>query len=585
MTIADRSSRREALVILALTLLGAGLRFWSFGDLGLTHFDEGIYALAGLWSVSRGGLASLDPTLIPYAPPGYPILVGLSYLVFGVADVSAIVVATGCAVATIPVAGWLGRRTFGPGAGAEASAFAAMSMAHVAFSRKALTDAPFLLAWLLALGLGQRFLEAPRLGRAVAMGVAVGLAQNLKYNGWLAGAIIILTALLGLIVRREDRHVGSIARTFGFGLIGAAVAALAYGPWYGFVERQEGGYAGLVRHHRGYLGGISSWYPHWEQQIAQVAALSGGLFWNFGTWCVAWLGCALSANGLALVVPGTRWGWTRFRLGLLAGATALAGIASLPWWAGLIALPWLLIEARPAPRLVGVSWLYMSILTPFYYPYARLWLPLHAAGWLILAWAIVRLGPFAREVRVFPDESPVCDVWALRRPKAWALALFACLVLAHEFGRVPPKAIPLARFFRPTTFFRNLTADLVKSSIFPPSEGIGVRVLARRALVFYLVVQGNIPVRIEPTLEDLVKPGRERDWVIVDHAMDRRTLTHMPQVQGQDIIPIRFRPPGMTWDDVLDPVTLLDVFPESVRRESSASPRRVQVELHPPLTR
>ncbi len=396
MTIADRSSRREALVILALTLLGAGLRFWSFGGLGLTHFDEGIYALAGLWSVSRGGLAALDPSLIPYAPPGFPILVGLSYLVFGVADGSAIVVSTVCGVVTIPVAGWLGRRTFGRGAGAAAAAFATMSMAHVAFSRKALTDAPFLLAWLVALGLGQRFLEAPRLGRAVAMGATVGLAQNLKYNGWLAGAVVILTAVLGLIVRREDRRPVAIARTFGFGLVGALVAALSYAPWYAFVERQEGGYAGLVRHHRGYLGGISSWYPHWQHQIAQVVALSGGIYWSFGTWVVAWVVAALAANGLALVDPPTRWGWARFRLGLLAGAVALAGIAALPWWAALVALPWLLIDARPAPRLVGVSWLVLSILTPFYYPYARLWLPLHAAGWLILAYAIIRLGPFAR---------------------------------------------------------------------------------------------------------------------------------------------------------------------------------------------
>jgi dolichyl-phosphate-mannose-protein mannosyltransferase len=582
MTIADRPSRREALVVLALTLLGAGLRFWSFGDLGLTHFDEGIYALAGLWSVSRGGLTALDPTLIPYAPPGFPILVGLSYLVFGVADVSAIVVATACGVATIPVAGWLGRRTFGPGAGAAAAAFAAMSMAHVAFSRKALTDAPFLLAWLIALGLGQRFLEAPRLGRAVAMGAAVGLAQNLKYNGWLAGAIVILTAVLGMIVRREDRRIGAIARTFGHGLIGAVVAALAYAPWYGFVDRQPGGYADLVRHHRGYLGDLSSWYPHWEHQIAQVVALSGGLVWRASTWCVAWLGCALAANSLALVVPGTRWGWARFRIGLLAGAAVLMGIAALPWWAGLFALPWLLIDARPAPRLVGVSWLVLSILTPFYYPYARLWLPLHAAGWLVLACAIVRIGPFARQAPTALDASPEPDAWSLRRPKAWALGLLACLALAHVVGSGPPKAIPFVRFFRPTSSLRSLTSDLIATLPVSTEQGAGLRVLARRALVFYLVVQGKFPVRIEPNVDNILKADRFEGWTIVDTAMvDQVDLDRISNSYWKDYSGLGR---GTRWDETLDPVTQLDVDPGSVDRDASIRPRRVAILVLPPRT-
>ena len=79
----DSGLPREILVVIALTLLGAVLRLWSPGRLGLVHFDEGIYALAGLWSLSPRGLAGIDPTVIAYAPPGFPFLVGLSYLVFG----------------------------------------------------------------------------------------------------------------------------------------------------------------------------------------------------------------------------------------------------------------------------------------------------------------------------------------------------------------------------------------------------------------------------------------------------------------------------------------------------------------------
>ena len=44
-------------VVAALTLVGGMLRLWSLGRLGLVHFDEGIYALAGLWVFSPQGLA------------------------------------------------------------------------------------------------------------------------------------------------------------------------------------------------------------------------------------------------------------------------------------------------------------------------------------------------------------------------------------------------------------------------------------------------------------------------------------------------------------------------------------------------
>ena len=58
------SSRREVLVVLGLTALALVPRFLGFGREGLTHFDEGVYAMAGFWSV---GPAGLDPGLIPDA--------------------------------------------------------------------------------------------------------------------------------------------------------------------------------------------------------------------------------------------------------------------------------------------------------------------------------------------------------------------------------------------------------------------------------------------------------------------------------------------------------------------------------------
>ena len=184
----------EWLAVVALTAIAALLRLAGFGRLGLDHFDEGIYASVGAWSLAPGGLADLDPGLIPYAPPGYPILVGLAYRLAGPSDLAAIAVSIVAGIAAIPVVAWLGRRTFGPGFGVAAAGFAAASMPHIAFSRMALTDATFLLAWLGAMVAGGRFLERPGPVRAVWLGAAVGLAQHFKYNGWLAGAIVAATA-------------------------------------------------------------------------------------------------------------------------------------------------------------------------------------------------------------------------------------------------------------------------------------------------------------------------------------------------------------------------------------------------------
>src|SRR5262245_4598618 len=138
------SSTSEWLMIGLLTLVGAVLRVWSFGRLSLGHFDEGVYAFSGLWILSKDGPLGIDPGLIPYAPAGFPFLVGISYMIFGVSDYAAIAVAISMGVATIPVVGWLGVRTFGRGAGAAAAAFAALALAHIAYSRKALTDVPLL---------------------------------------------------------------------------------------------------------------------------------------------------------------------------------------------------------------------------------------------------------------------------------------------------------------------------------------------------------------------------------------------------------------------------------------------------------
>src|SRR5262249_41274871 len=147
--------------------------------------------------------------------------------------------------------------------------------------------------WLLALIAGQRFLERPGPLRAGVLGLAVGAAQLFKYNGWLAGAAVMLAAAIWPIFHRAQSR-SALAATWGWGLVAALVAAVVYCPWFAFVE-SHGGYGALLAHQRGYLGGLASWPGHLAVQLAQARALSGG---------AVWLVSAGLAAGAAIMVIG-----------------------------------------------------------------------------------------------------------------------------------------------------------------------------------------------------------------------------------------------------------------------------------------
>ena len=494
--------RREVAAVAFLTAIGAVLRLWGVGRLGLTHFDEGIYALSGLWVHSPRGLGGIDPMIISYAPPGLPILIGLAYFLGqGPSDTAAIAVSLVAGILTIPVVAWLGRRTFGPGAGAAAAAFAAISGPHVAFSRMALTDATFLLAWLLAIGLGGRFLERPGFGRALAFGLAVGLAQNLKYHGWLAGAIVALGAWPALRGPRRE-----LTRTIGLGLIAAATAAVADLPWIVFIDA-HGGYARLLAHQRSYLGGVATWLPHLRTQLAQAVALSGGAWWGASAFALAWSAPKLVTRGAGGAGRRTSAAMSSL-LTLAAGLVLIVYLPESPWWVGLAWLPWLVLEERPAVRILGVGFAVLSAMTPFYHPYARLWLPIHALGWLLLGGLIPRVEAAIPGVR-----------GALRsgmRPDpriAWA-----CLVAIAlpNVVRSSPRATPCPGLLEPTDGLRAyLGEQIVHIVLRRPTAPLYL--LARPPIHFYLA--GHVPLRTYDNLPGLALGCRLSDFALVDRAL------------------------------------------------------------------
>ena len=492
--------------LVVVTLFAAGSRVAGFGRLGLDHFDEGVYASAGLWSLAPGGLAGLDPGLIPYAPPGYPILVGLAYRLFGPSDLAAIAVSILAGIAATPATYRLGRKTFGPPTGVAAAGFAAASMPHIVFSRMALTDATFLLAWLVAMTAGGDFLERPGPGRAVFLGLAVGVAQLVKYNGWLAGAIVAASACLGPLVSPDERSRGRLGRVFGWGVLAAVVAASVYAPWFRFVER-HGGYASLLNHQRGYFDGPRSWPANWLIQLRQLVAFTD-------------MGLAEAALGPTLALVGLAACHVFERRRLRGPTSAVLGLAlilmiltraSSTWWLGLGLAAFSVRNRRPRVRLLGVWWVALSILTPMYHPYARLWLPLEAAGWLMGGLAVNMVVGMSDR----PDGWPGLAWFGSRRTffLAVALGLIAAWIVP---GLIPPRAKPLpGKFDEPRDSLRLATMRAVSSL---PPEARSVLLLGRPPLAFYatpmLARRGVTSGRVGSS--DDVMTSSDGSWAIVD---------------------------------------------------------------------
>ena len=540
---------REFVVVVALSVLGAIIRFWSFGRLGLVHFDEGIYALAGLWSLSPGGLAGIDPSMISYAPPGFPILVGFSYWFFGISDVAAILPSILAGVLTIPVVAWVARRSFGPGAGGAAAALAALSGPHVSFSRMALTDVSFLLVWLVAIGLGQRFLERPNFGRAVLFGGAVGLAQLFKYNGWVSGIVVALNAVIWLLWHRSEWRSPTTAAIWAWGLFAAIIAAIVYYPWFRFVNA-HGGYGSLLAHQRSYLGGVSAWPWHWQQQLAQSEFLSGGPMWRSMAGALAVIAMLMSTGELQWRTPVR----PRIILAVVGVATLCLGSQFNWWWSFgsiLIALCTRVGPETPTRQLLFVGWGLLSCLTPFYHPYARLWLPVEALGCLLVGGLLVGMRS-SIDPAVQRWSSP--SGYKLDRPARFFMVVMLCISIVNGASWRQTSLLD------PSDSLKMAAQEVMRDLPLNTSE---LRLFARPPLAYCIGLMGRVAVNRQADLNRLLEQGAPGSWAIVDAGLLRQDGVSEQALLG--------RLAGWTVvrkvKTALNPPTLLDVDPAAARTD------------------
>ncbi len=133
--------------------------------------------------------------------------------------------------------------------------------------------------------------------------------------------------------------------------------------------------------------------------------------------------------------------------------------------------------------MLGSWWILLSILTPFYHPYARLWMPLHAAGWLLVAGLIVELASSPRACRIDlneVDETP----WV--RKRAGLAAAKHCVAWPDLTcsGVSDHVRFSLSRFYQATSTLRDVVAALPQQIPESSHRAKEIVLLGRRPLAY-----------------------------------------------------------------------------------------------------
>lgn len=444
-------SRYELWAFVAITLLGAAIRFAFPSAMAIEHFDEGVYA-SNLLFPDRG---DQYPDRHLYAPSLVPWLIEWSIIFFGDKGIAPMLPSLLFGTLTIPLVWWVGRQWFGPLSGIAAATLLSLSDFHIAFSRSALTDVPLCFWLLLAVYLFERAFRDLSWLTAIAAGFTTGLAWWTKYNGWLPIAIS-LSGLMAwsLFARRDERH---FLRRLALWAVAAVTALLVWGP---YLLSLPHGYSEVSTNHRQYVVGFAGWMDGAFRQIDAWRNAHGAVASLFcGFVAVLSAGAFLALSGdesrsgkvLSPVAP-QHVGIAAICLsgfgaiGIMTGINVALGLAALlqlavGTWASLRTIRpssasnfhWSRFRFGLAELLLAAWFVGLIVATPLYRPYPRLTLPLLLAMHLLSGRCFVGL-PFGG--RTTP---------CLRHTGAFAvtvtLALTAVGPLLSPWPKHPPKLI------------------------------------------------------------------------------------------------------------------------------------------------
>ena len=292
-----------------------------------------------------------------------------------------------------------------------------------------------------------------------------------------------------------ERKSRTTIATWGWGFVAAWSRPWSIG--LGISSSTRMGVIVLLAHQRGYLGGLSSWSRHLSVQLDQAATLSGGPLWLALT--------DLQPPWECRSVGGDFAGGHRSLREIGRQPVMLVAITMVqdPWWLisfGLISFGFSR-GVKDVPRsalLLCTGWFVLSALTPFYRPYARLWLPLQAFGCIIMAAgfiAFLRASEIGRQARQSGDRPKERDPWF------WTVCVVFCILCASVVYRGD---VRFPRVLNPSDSIR-LACRAIQKDI-PGNVNI-LRVFARRPVIFYLALGGGVTVFPQPDLNHLLEQG------------------------------------------------------------------------------
>lgn len=187
------SALLPAVALLAISLVGFGLRLWQLDVLGFNS-DEAVYAGQAAAIASDPALKDIFPIFRAH-PLLFQWMMALA-MAFGVEEIGLRVLSGVIGMVTVWLAFLIGRLLFGQRAGLLAALLMALMPYHVVVTRQVLLDGPMTLAATLALYLVAKFAHTGRPGWLYAAGGAMGLTFLAKETGIIfLGAIYAFLAL------------------------------------------------------------------------------------------------------------------------------------------------------------------------------------------------------------------------------------------------------------------------------------------------------------------------------------------------------------------------------------------------------
>ena len=443
--------------LLILVLIATILRILAFGNLGIDHFDEGAYAMTAD-AISRNAWARLaSPLQHHLSPLLFPLLSGAAMRLIGRSEFVMFGISIIAGIATVGLVYRVGLRWFGRSAAMTSGIIVCLSDFHILYSRAAMTDALFALLFLFAIACFEKAQNEKGFLWTVAAGITTGLAWNTKHHGWLALVVAGVAGLAHLRTGRTRELLPLVTRI----VIAGAIALALYLPWLIYVQRQPGGYLGLMQEHSRYID---------RSQVIQniIAHLRFQLFLE--GWATRAVPLAIAGWLISTAPPGRRTVAALFSFLLIAAAVWL-GVSVVIAALAFVGVIFLWRERAERSRFMWFPIAFLvvlTIVTPFFRAYSRLLLPWFIAAALLAGLAVARLAA----VR-----------WRPSMPLAAAIIASAMMVAVTGLPRLSSPAVPWGA----RDALRNATNAVVTAT----NASMPVLVFGEPAVVYYLRQAGR----------------------------------------------------------------------------------------------